>query len=193
MTPEQFELEYSTYRHEWGRFVCRALHDHSAQDRAEDIVQEAILLRVIPNLPKIRPGKLDTCVRMACMWYIKDKLWRVKSPQALKDFYATLPLDDFHHLKADEPVPETATPLEGILREALDTLTDEESDIVCLTIYGKLSCAEIAKLLDLGTRQNVQWRFQTIMKKLRLYLGNVGIVDRSSADSMLSDLSESVA
>jgi len=166
--------------------VRRVLDGDSTQDRAQDVVQGVIELKVLPHLARIRDEKLDTVVRQGCTWYIKEKLWKIDRSKACRDFGNTLPIDDFYHLGTEDDHEErldTPTPLEEVLREALATLPEVDHDIVWLHLFARMTFAESGRKLDIGARQNVHERFNKIMARLRLQLNSLGVIDRTySAD-----------
>ncbi len=149
-----FAKVYSFYANDLYRF---ALYYTGNSANAEDCVQEAVLIafKNISSLKKSASFK-------SWIFKILSNVCKTKLSNPA-DRLCVVNVDDLQEtqlLKADD------TYLSAEIKEALDRLSDEEKQIVLLSVIGRYKSSEIAKMLDLKSG-TVRSKLSRSLEKMR--------------------------
>ncbi len=134
---KEFAKVYSFYANDLYRF---ALYFTGNSANAEDCVQEAVLL-AFKNIAKLK----KTSAFKSWMFKILANVCKTKLTNPA-DRLCVVSVDDITE-KADEPTADFFVSAE--LQDALDSLTEEERQIVLLSVIGCYKSGEIAQMLEL--------------------------------------------
>ena len=154
---------YDQYKDRLYRYAFYRLR---SQADAEDAVSECVLSawKQIGNLkePKAFPAWIFRILAASCNKFIKDQIAR-RDMISLDDTAKAVSADG--GAKADAKNMDTRM----ILQDALDSISEEEKNMVLLSVVGGLNSSEIAEITGL-TAGSVRSSLSRSFKKMRGYL-----------------------
>ena len=155
-------LERVYRRHRQGLYTL-SLSITRCPDQAEDAIQEA-LARLWKS--PIRPRGDPVAYVFAAVRNTAIELRRRRRPEPI----GPESLESIYDGRADDPAT-AATNAEQFetLRAAVECLGDEQREVVVMKIYGQLTFARIAEILDEPT-QTVASRYRRALERLRVSL-----------------------
>ena len=160
---DAFAALYSQFSSDLYRFAFYMLGN---REDARDSVQDACLL-AFANISSLqKAGAFKSWLFKILSNCCKAKLTRAAEKGA------PLPLDDFYELIPDENSAGFILSLE--LREAVFSLSEEERNIVLLSVVGGYKSHEISEILGLGA-STVRSKLSRSLTKLRVILSDKGV------------------
>ncbi len=150
-----FATVYSFYADDLYRF---ALWFTGKSADAEDAVQEAVLI-AFKNIAKLKkPSSFKSWMFKILSNVCKTKLINPA------DRLCTVPIHEIQETESDMSVSDFTVSAE--LKNALDSLTPEEKQIVLLSVIGRYKSNEIAEIMDMKSG-SVRSKLSRSLEKLR--------------------------
>lgn len=137
---------------------CTVLEILKNREDAEDVAS-SFFIRLWEIAPSYRPGRGHRAWMLTIARNLAVDYLRKRKKENLTD-----EIPDY--LRAREEFPEERLCRKLSLEQALQTLKQEEREIVNLKILGELTFQEIAELLH-KPQGTVAWRYRTAIRKLR--------------------------